>query len=834
MMLNLPLKRVVATLLLLAALTPDGQPCMGQDRPAAELRLGQAPSSAGVRRYSPDTWGIVRFNIVNPTDEPAEALTVTYFPGDPNLQYGRKLWVPPHSRRSSWYPVLPPADFARGRDSMEIRTIVLNSSQDVETTVKNSDGKIIDSGLLMTDREDSLTGFLAGGDDSPEPANYELAVAFRLAAGRSRRVSLLYKDQLPPVEQALDGLNELILSDNRADFDIAGLRSIRRWLHRGGRLWIMLDHVHPDTVRRLLGDTFDCQVVDRVGLTEFQIVARDSESPDQSNEPRSFETPVDLLRVVPEGVEVSHTVNGWPAAFWQRVGNGEVLFTTLGARGWMRERTAADGRPDDPTRSSKYVVTQTLQSSTRRFFDSMASVPLRPEAFKHVLAEQIGYRIAPRRVIAWVLGSFCAGLLLVGSYLTHRKRLDRLLWIGPLLVLVSAAVLAAVGRLPNQDVPNTLAMGQFIEAVPGSRDLHVSGLLSLYNRQASSSSVGAERGGVFRPDMTELGGATRRMVWTDLDTWHWENLSLPPGVRVAPFQMTTGRVEKVDARGRFGPNGFSGTLAPGPFREIADALIATSAQESLAVRLGSDGTFEARPQDVLAQGQFLDSGLLSDEQRRRQSIYQQLIPGSEKAKYPDQPTLLAWSEPLETGFAFPDQTKQIGSALLAIPLTIERTPPQTQVVIPCSFLPYEAVFGPDNTTSFLTYDHLSREWLETKGSVRMWLRFDVPRQVLPIKLDRATLTVHINGGPLSRLQAVTHDSDRTIPLAQHDDPVGTITLALDEVEVFQPDADGGLLLGIFVDAVAQSPEQAAEFDGGRNKWKIDYLRLEVSGKTLGH
>ena len=64
--------------------------------------------------------------------------------------------------------------------------------------------------------------------------------------------------------------------------------------------------------------------------------------------------------------------------------------------------------------------------------------------------------------------------------------------------------------------------------------------------------------------------------------------------------------------------------------------------------------------------------------------------------------------------------------------------------------------------------------------------------------------------------------------------MGTITLALDEVEVFQPDADGGLLLGIFVDAVAQSPEQAAEFDGGRNKWKIDYLRLEVSGKTLGH
>ena len=111
-----------------------------------------------------------------------------------------------------------------------------------------------------------------------------------------------------------------------------------------------------------------------------------------------------------------------------------------------------------------------------------------------------------------------------------------------------------------------------------------------------------------------------------------------------------------------------------------------------------------------------------------------MIPGSLRKKYPEKSTLLVWAKPLEMHFSFPDQTKQIGSALLAIPLLIDPTPPDTEVVIPSSFLPYLSVPGPDNLGSLLTFNNQSREWLERKGSVKTWLRFQLPPEVLPVNI----------------------------------------------------------------------------------------------------
>ncbi|MCH7990096.1 MAG: hypothetical protein IID46_13225, partial [Planctomycetes bacterium] len=623
----------------------------------------------------------------------------------------------------------------------------------------------------------------------------------------------------------------LFLCGDRPASDIAGLTAIRRWLHAGGRLWIMLDQVKPETVALLLGDAFDYQVVDRVSLTELQILETGSNSGKDDHLLRSFETPVEMLRALVTGVDVSHTVNGWPAAFWQQFGKGRVLFTTLSSHGWMRPRTPADPHPHDPLKSSNYLATDSLTSLTERFLEQAHPAPIQPESFQTILTEQIGHVIIGRRPVAFILGAFCVSLLLVGLWLAPRNRLDRMVWIGPLGSIMTALVLVILGAMPNQGVPNTLAIAQFVEAVPGSEDQKIQGLLAIYNQKTSDSPIGAVGGGIFQPDMSGLEGEIHRMVWTDLDTWHWENLSLPPGVRFAPFQFFARSSKRIEARGRFGPDGLTGTVSSGSFENLGDAIIATPAKESLAVRLNAEGLFEVGPGDLLAPGQFITGRLLSDEQRRRQSIYQQMIPGPHRKKYPEKATLLVWANPLEMPFSFPDQTKQIGSALLAIPLSIDPTPPDTEVVIPSSFLPYQAVPGPDNLGSFLTFNNQSREWLERKGSAKTWLRFQLPPEVMPVKLEKATLTVHING-PLEKLEIVGVSQEQLVPIVSRDKPVGTIRFSINTMDLLQPDSSGGVLLGVFVEVTPTESTQSGEFDGGTNKWKIDYLRLEVSGTTL--
>jgi hypothetical protein len=824
----------VAIVLLLAWVVMNhSSPCSAQDRNDLKPRAVRSAGQAGIRRYSPGSWTIVAFDVINPSNEPAEVEIAAYFTGASNLQYGRRLWIPAQTKRKSWYSILPPAGRQPLNGTRELKTLLLEKSGDTKTVLKARDGRMFDARLMKVgDQRDRVTGILCNDQNSGiSLLSFEAAFAFMLAANQSPIVVVLQDEFLPPTAESLEGMHHLLLCGDRPASDFAGLTAIRRWLHAGGFLWIVLDQVQPETVTLLLGDTFDLQVVDRVGLTELQIQGVGSYSREDDDLLRSFETPVDLVRVVSSGMDVTHTVNGWPAALRKQVGNGQILVTTLGIHGWIRPRTESDPVPRDRQYMSDYLATNPLQLIAQRVLESTHPAPLSPETFQTLLTDQIGYQIIGRRPVAFILGVFCVGLLLVGLWLASHRRLDRLVWIGPLGSVITTLVLVIVGAMPSQGVPNTLAVAQFVEAVPGSEDQKIQGLLAIYNQETSDAPIGTTGGGIFQPDMSGLEGETRRMVWTDLDTWHWENLSFPAGVRFAPFQFFARSSEQIEARGHFGPDGLTGTVLSESFEDLGDAIIATPAKESFAVRLNAKGLFEVGPDDLLASGQFITGQLLSDEQRRRQSIYQKMIPGPQLKKYPQKATLLAWAKPLDVPFSFPDQTKQIGSALLAIPLTVDPTPPNTEVVIPSCFLPYLAVPGPDAVGSLLAFSNQSREWLERKGSAKTWLRFQLPPEVMPVRLDKSMLTVHING-PLEKLEIVGVSGDQVVPIVSRDKPVGTIRFPINTMDLLQPDSSGGVLLGVIVEVTPTESVQSGEFDGGTNKWKIDYLRLEVSGTTL--
>lgn len=803
----------------------------------AAVNVMNIGSSAGVRRYSVGEWGLVGAELSNTTDEDGTIFVGSYFDGAPNLQYGREVWVPARSKRMVVIPVRPPESLPVKADSIAIKSIVLDRSQSGDVLVRNPHGELQYSNLLALEPLPLLTAMIsdADGGANPTPGTnevFEAIVAFRFVKNLPRRIPGMHDAFLPPIHEALNAADQLVMANDRVANDAAGLSALRRWLFGGGRLWIMLDQVQPETIEKLLGDQFECQVVDRVGLNDFQIERVGIKG--DRGDPREFENPVEFVRVVPQGVDVVNTVNGWPAAFWMTTGNGKILFTTLGPRAWMRPREASDPSPRVPNEFSNFVATAPLKRLADEFFVRRATALLEPDDLAGYLEDQIGYEIVGRTPVIVVLAGFCAVLLLAGLVLVRKKRLEQLLWLGPLAACCACVPLLLLGMRSRQTVPATVAMAQFVEVDTGIDGTRVSGLLAFYNQEATEYPLGARRGGLFQPLGTDASLQTRRMVWTDLDHWHWENLELPPGVTFADFESTVRLPTPVEARGTFDEAGYTGHLQAADMTGVSDALIAMPAHWKAGVQLNDDLSFVSGPTDVLAREQVSSATLLSDEQRRRQQVVRALLSPTREEPYPQRPTMLFWADPLDLKFDLPPDSTQTGSALVAVPIKIDRPEAGTRVTIPSPFLSSRSVPAPDGQGMSPSYNYRTGDWQPMRPASKTYLRFQLPPEVLPVRLDHAKLTLKISA-PLRMLKLATGRLENVVSLAERESAVGTFDYEINDPQALELDAQGGLHVLLDVSDVIKTNDEPS--GGGDdvfvdNTWKVDYVQLQVTGEAL--
>jgi hypothetical protein len=352
-----------------------------------------------------------------------------------------------------------------------------------------------------------------------------------------------------------------------------------------------------------------------------------------------------------------------------------------------------------------------------------------------------------------------------------------------------------------------VAVGQVVDAVSGTDEAGVQGLLAVYQPDSGSAQAGTRGGGLFELDMAGLAGQTRRFVLTDMDAWHWENLALPAGVRFAPFRSTVPTGQPLQAVARFGPEGLEGHLASGVFRDVGDALLCPPEGRRLAVELRPDGSLRAGNKDILPEGQFLAGTVLSDRQQRRKELYREFLkrPGPGRLKGN---VLLAWAEPANVPFTFGPETRLAGEAVVVIPLRLERSAPGARVTVPAPFLPVRQILDQGTTP-------LKREF---QLGAAMHLRFQLPAEVLPLQVERARLTVKINAP--SRRVTIAGRADGTLVELRHvDSPLDPIRLDITEGRLLRLDREGGLHLNLSVS------------NRGDENWTIEYAELEVSGLT---
>ncbi len=814
-------------ILTVAVLLTMSPPAVAQQTGPPTVRSAEVAGIVATRRFAPGQWGLVGIRAANPTDRPARMRPSVYFAEDPSVQFAREMLVPPQTQRWSWCPVRVPDQLPRSFLSTEIRTLARDRSEGEEGRLAATDGALWSSHLVSVDRGPLIVaGVFDGVDPAGDDEVYQAAFAVQAAMNIESRVVPLWGDWLPPVAEGLDVVDLLVVAGDRPAGDAAGRAAIRQWLRGGGRMWIALDRVQPETVRLLLGEALCFHIVDRVGLTRVDIHQVTPSGTYSVETPREFDRPVEFLRVLLSGVEVVHSVNGWPASFRFGVGRGQVLCTTLGARGWVRPRTQADPRPpgrDSPCQSFALSALRSLMSELLAGREGSKVVGDQAPAF---LAEEVGYRIPRLGLVGGVLGAFCLVLVGGGVWFWRRGTLERLAWIGPSAALAAAAVLAACGISTRQTIPPTVAFFQQAEVDPGGEEIDIDGLLALYHPEPSQVVPAATHGGMYWPDQTGLEGTIRCLVRTDLDVWHWEDLVLPAGVRFAPVRQTVRLDGPAMARGSFGPGGFVGALT-GPFQSPGDAALVCPSGKKLAVRLREDGRFVAEPGDELSPGQYLRAALLTEQQRRRHAIYEQTLPP--EATLPPQPRLYVWTDLIDLGFTVPATARQHGSALVAIPVSIEPVSSGRRVLVPSPFVTYRAVpFNKRRHSS--AYDNARRQWVELRLPSETWLRFQLPAEVLPLAVDRAVLGVEIDA-PSREVEILGISGNQTVVVANWHGPRGRLRLEIDRPALLALDAQGGLILAIRVgDESGREKADALVTESGP-MWRIDAVALEVEGEV---
>ena len=803
-------------------------------------------SDIGSYTYAPEKWGDLRVSLTNARPESREILCSTYFDQDPSLQFGRRVWLPAHSILRMSHPILiPKCDPNSGRN-LNLHSLVLDVSTSKEVMLKNESGQLLHDSALLVTHGGRNTGIIGATSlvSSQSPSEIaELIAAARVEQRLPSKFALLSDPFWPADESVLNSFDQIVVTDHRIADDLAAIEALRAWMHAGGQLWVMLDRVDVTVLKRLMGDDFSGHVVDRVGLTSVRIdkspVLSDTEI--LVGETVDYDDPVEMVRLVVSNVEVTHLVDGWPAVMTRSCGDGKLLITTVGPRAWMRPRPENSEKRDDPLMTSRNVLNAPMSDIAKEFFWVRSPELLPLAAMEPQVREYIGYSIPSwGRVVGTLLG-FSVSIVLLGVWLQRMGHLEHVSWIGSILAVLVSLGLLMIGRISRHAIPATIASVQFLQGIRGTDEIRSQGALSIYQPEGSSFPIQATKGGRIVPDMTGYEGTTRRMVTTDLGRYHWEGLPQPAGLRSASFTQSESVEDRLEAHATFDSRGITGKYS-GQRKVGTDAIIATRSGR-MGVTLKSDGTFTGRVEDVFEQDQFLSASLLSDEQDRRRRTLEKLLTNPKRKDYPDRPQLMFWTDPWDHGFQFGDELTVRGMTLIALPLLMERPPNGTEMVIPSPLLNYFNRRNPDGPLPPTMWDSMRKEWQERSTPGSCWLSFMIPRELLPVTPRRARVDIKVTG-PVGRIEILGIKQGTVTSLQTFMDPVGSVSIELNDPEAITVDQEGRLALGISAGdpnrpelthnlspAKPTDDQTRAPIQIDQNA-KVNYWRIESLGLTL--
>lgn len=803
----------------------------GRARAAEETELYAGDFVKGIYAEFPVVGGrpnLLRLSLANPHERPVDILVAVYFDSNDTLLYGRRIQIPPFRQTVAWLPVeFPDPKYIVDRGFQS--HILVRSLGDSTGLIPNEFGALQLKRSLQVESQEPATGIIHSFStpDSIESQFADEAIntlEFMRTARFARGMRQNWKTLIPGFASAegfgVQSLDQLIVANNALLDDPEGLNAVRRWVHAGGVLWIMLDFADSQIPAIILGDRYRGQELERVELTSVQFV----DNAGHVLTAAEHEVPVPMTRILIDGVDVFYTVDGWPAAFELDYGRGQVFVTTLGGSGWVRTRNPGDGATlAGEGWETKWVPLLPYDEFAGTFFARRD----RPGSVRPVLTsyteDYIGYRIPGRSTVVSVLGGYSLISILLAVYLWRKKRLPLFAAFGPLLAVAAAGTLIAA-RPSAGGIPSTAVMAELVTPIEGTDDTGIEGVAGIYTPDSTPLRLSGASGGWLIPDMNGFGGGIRTWIRTGLTSWEWDNLRASPGFRTANF-ADSGTYGRVEARATINEQGVTGRLELPESFTPEDAIVATTSGR-IGVTFDDHARFTASAADTLGSDQYLGAELLGDEQRRHIAILKKALNDSSAVWRPSQPHLMFWTKPWDLGFAFGKDVRREGKALVTIPLRLERPPAGSRFLIPAPLIDFQERLGPDGFAPGGLYNYRDREWTEKTVESESWFAFQFPSELAPLDVTRGEVQVSVTG-PVGRLELWGWNGKERVRLDSWQNPVGSRTIEITKPSALGLSDDGKLLLLIKAGLPSDSPEVPSADNATLPTWRIESLSLSI-------
>jgi hypothetical protein len=647
---------------------------------------------------------------------------------------------------------------------------------------------------------------------------YEFVTATRVDAGLSRKTVVLDSEPLPLNLADWKSINLLIVSGPTVLQDAASIDVMQRFLQSGGRIWIMLDVIDTDAISDLLPESFQIETVSTVDLNHFEVeVANHSFAAQDRVVDR--DDYVQMKRVVQQGGEVTHSVDGWPAAIWVSAGRGKLLLTTLAGSAWLEPRKAQKSL--NPAEQSTYTMPMWASGFANDIHNPKAQRPLNLGEEKYPI-DRIGNPVVSRSLVASILIAFCICLTAFGVWHVWGGGTNRLGLFAPGLAVVASIPLIVAATLQRRDIPTMSTSLQFVE-VDYATGAHLREGAAVYSSDSRAMDLVAKGDGLAIPS-SNIETGIRSIVTEDLHNWRLTNSAWPAGTWRYKTQLSIPEASFV-AQSHLGKEGLYIDLPedlPSPLQDIVVNMVPGA--QSL-------GKFVDGNKGLLIDGELPAEGdrwttdtIVSDEQRRRAEVYAKLFEDNQESQLPAR-TLCGWTDLWPQAPQWNVDMERRGTAIVNLPVRLATPAVGTEVRIPYSLIKIEHATVKSASSIFKqdTGKFISEATLATEAD----FAFVLPPEAVPLEPKSLTIDWDIKA-PSRKVRLSCICGDSPVELVTLQSPSIPWKSTINDPRVLKELTDGRLVLRIEISGGEELESAQSSFVS----WQIKHLRLNVDGRTL--
>lgn len=706
--------------------------------------------------------------------------------------------------------------------------ITLNIIQgDREVMVQRGDEPVKRTLTVQVPKESNITA-IAMDSEPPQAVSwrwpdtkpyftYEFAVATRVDAAFTRACAVLDSEPLPLNLADWKAINLVIIASPEVFADAASIAVLQQFLHSGGRVWIMLDSIETDSISDLLPENHQIETVATVELNRFEVEVSNFSFAAKDRIVESDDT-VRMKRVVHQGGEVTHLVEGWPAAIWISVGRGQLLLTTLSSSGWLEPRTVQKSL--DPIEQSNYTMPLWASGFANEIHNAKAELPLNLAEATYPI-DRIGNPVVSRSLVAIVLSAFCLCLLAFGAWHFLGQGSNRLGIVAPALSLLASIPLVVAATLQRREIPTMATSLQLIQ-MDSATGAYLREGAAVYSSESTSMELNGKGDGLAIPS-SSIETGIRCVTTDDFQSWRMTNTAWPAGTWRYRSQIALPEVSHV-ANAQLTKEGLSIEL-PQEFPSALDDVVV-----NMAAGAQSLVKYEDEKKRLLIDGELPAEGerwttdtIVSDEQQRRAEVYKELF----ENKDPQIPlrTLCGWTDLWPQAPQWNVDIERRGTALVTMPIRLATPEVGSQVRIPYPLI--EIKHANASKASSIFRQNVGKFINEATLSTEAEFAFILPQEAVPLEAQSITIDWDVKA-PSRKARLLCLCEGGPVELVALNAPSIPWKTRIDDPRILNELRDGRI-------------EFRIEITGGENlesaqssfvSWRIKHLRLNVEGRTL--